>query len=277
MRIRIITLVIILLHSISFISAQEEYPRLIENPFIGDKLDRIEEEYFQLFPGLPTFQEATFYLNQDNTIKLNIKFYSGNRLIDSTLKYNYSLQHLRDRINQVILNDIEENKIQKLEFKSNEVLLNEGYVISFNEEQIRLIKEGFSNMEVEQDQKNNLSVVNVSDIKTVTVKESGSGLKFVFLFVGAITGGLIGAALAPEPTEPKNGLDAVSSAFGDAVGAGFGGAICVLVGAALGYVVGNAIKVSVEYDIWDPECQKILDKNCLYNAGLAINYTANLR
>jgi hypothetical protein len=277
MRIQIIPLIVALIHLTTFISAQEKYPKLIQNPFIGDKLDRIEEEYFQLFPGLPTFQEATFFLNQDNTITLNVKFYSGNRLIDSTLKINDSPSQLKERINKVILSDIRENKIQKLEFKSNEGLLNEGYVISFNEEQIRLIKEGFSNEEAEQDYKKNLSVVNVSDIKTVTVKESATALKFIFCFAGALAGGLIGIALAPEPTEPKTVLEAYASGAEASISSGITGVIGALVGVALGYVVGNAIKINVEYDILDAECQKILDRNCLHDAGLAINYTASLR
>ena len=82
MRIQIIPLIVTLIHLTTFISAQEKYPQLIINPFIGEKLDRNEEEYFQLFPTVLDFQEATFYLNQDNTITVDIKFYSNNQLID---------------------------------------------------------------------------------------------------------------------------------------------------------------------------------------------------
>ena len=125
-------------------------------------------------------------------------------------------------------------------------------------------------MEVEQDHKKNPSVVNVSDIKTVTVKESGTGLKFAFLFVGALAGGLIGIALAPEPTEPKTSLEVFASGAEASVSAGISAVIGALVGAALGYVIGNAIKISVEYDILDPESKSIIYDNCLHNAGLSI-------
>ena len=37
------------------------------SPFIGEKLDRVERDYFKLFPQFDGFEEAVFYLNPDST------------------------------------------------------------------------------------------------------------------------------------------------------------------------------------------------------------------
>ena len=56
-----------------FIQSQERLQPFVISPFIGDKLDRVEEEYFKIFPTLTDFQEAVFYINPECKNQSQIK------------------------------------------------------------------------------------------------------------------------------------------------------------------------------------------------------------
>ena len=51
---------VVLLYPKIYVFSQQQNNPFIASPFIGDKLDRIEENYLQLFPAVTNFQEATF-------------------------------------------------------------------------------------------------------------------------------------------------------------------------------------------------------------------------
>jgi hypothetical protein len=57
-----------------YLFSQQHNNPFVTSPFIGEKLDRIEENYFHLFPTVTNFQEATFYLNPDSSLTFNLKY-----------------------------------------------------------------------------------------------------------------------------------------------------------------------------------------------------------
>ena len=83
----LILLSIVILSIKSILFAQGLTEPFIVSPFIGEKLDRIEENYFNLCPEIKNFQEATFYLNPNSSLILLTKFKQNNQLIDTTIAY----------------------------------------------------------------------------------------------------------------------------------------------------------------------------------------------
>lgn len=245
----ITSLILLLKFNPTYLYAQETREPFGVSPFIGDKLDKIEEDYFHIFPGVSDFQEATFYLNSDSSLQLNLKCYFKNAFVDSTLQYNFSLSHLRNRINQVILRDIQSRKVQKLEFSSDSNLVYEGNVYSFNGEQIKLFKYGFADFN--NDKEKYLSTLEYSKLKTVTINEHS----IVLGILGCGVGILAGAKIGPAVLERGDGLD-----FRDVIGG--------VIGGISGFVIGSIIKIPFEYDLLSPEGKQIIYENSLLPSGL---------
>ena len=112
----LVLFLIILSSSKNILFAQEQLTPFVLSPFIGEKLDRVEESYFNLFSGVTSFNEATFYLDADSSLFINIKFYEENLLIDTLIISILSPQYLQNKINEVILKDIKEGIVEELEF-----------------------------------------------------------------------------------------------------------------------------------------------------------------
>jgi len=255
---RFLWFLIALFSSEMYLFSQQYDKPFIVSPFIEDKLDRIEEKYFHLFPVLTNFQEATFYLNPDSSLTLNLKFKKNNQLIDTTTLYPYSLAQLRSKIHQVLLTDIRENKVEEIEF-SNEKTSYAGTVYSFDGKQIRLIEKGFGNLEDNYEKQNILPQFNYSDIRTVTISESSTAVKIMTGLLGMLAGGLIGSALTPEPRQPETFFepweDASKSMANTLIGIGIGG--------LFGFAIGDAIQVPVEYNVMNPGTKTIILENSL--------------
>ncbi len=65
---------------------------IIVSPLIGEKLDRVENEYFyKLFPGFEGFEEAVFFMNPDSLLIAKVTYEKNNLLKDTTFNYYYDL------------------------------------------------------------------------------------------------------------------------------------------------------------------------------------------
>lgn len=262
MKTRFLWFLIVLFSSEMYLFSQQHNKPFIVSPFIEDKLDRIEENYFHLFPVLTNFQEATFYLNPDSSLTLNLKFKKNNQLIDTTTLYPYSLAQLRNKIHQVLLADIRENKVEEIEF-SNEKTSYAGIVYSFDGKGIRLIEKGFGNLEDNYGNQNYLPQFNYSDIRTVTISESTTAVKIMTCLLGMLAGGLIGAALTPEPRQPESFPDVFIEPWEDASKSMANTLIGIGIGGLFGFAIGGAIQVPVEYNVMNPGTKTIILENSL--------------
>jgi len=68
------------------LTSQEKDSSITTHPVIGDKPDRTENEYFKVFPMFDGFQEATFYLNPDSSLKVNINYETNDMLKDTSIE-----------------------------------------------------------------------------------------------------------------------------------------------------------------------------------------------
>ncbi|MEE9450107.1 MAG: hypothetical protein V3V72_08660, partial [Ignavibacteriaceae bacterium] len=96
----------------SAILAQEKAKPIIIHPLIGDKLDKVEEEYFKFFPQISGFQEAVFYLNPDSSLRVDIRYQESDAIRDTIINRYRTLRSLQTHIDQIIIisiNEIEES------------------------------------------------------------------------------------------------------------------------------------------------------------------------
>jgi len=259
---RSIWFLIVLFSSEIYLFSQKQHNPFIASPFIGEKLDRIEENYFHLFPAVTNFQEATFYLNPDSSLTLNLKFKQKDQLIDTTMLYMYSLSQLRSKINQVLLADIRENKVEEIELSNTDTAY-AGTVYSFDGKQIRLIKKGFTNLVNNYNDQNYLPQFNYSDIRTVTLSESSTALKIVGSLLGMLVGGIVGYASTPEPRQPETIPEAFFLPMEEASKSMANMFIGMGIGGLLGFIIGGAIEVPIEYDVMSPGTKTIIYENSL--------------
>ncbi|MBT8380670.1 MAG: hypothetical protein KJN64_15790 [Ignavibacteria bacterium] len=102
-------LVFVLLVNAPFVFAQQD-ETIIVSPFIGDELDRVERDYFQLFPKIKGFKEATFFLNSDSTLKVSIVYEKDGDFRDTVLTSYRNLKQVQLHITNFVqfqINDIE--------------------------------------------------------------------------------------------------------------------------------------------------------------------------
>ncbi len=248
----LVLFLIVLSSSENILFSQEQLTPFVLSPFIGEKLDRIEEDYFHLFSGVASLNEATFYFDADSSLFINIKFYENNLLKDTLIISKRTPQILRDKINEVILNDIKKSRVEELEFITENNEKYEGTVFSFDSEQIKLIENGFAKVNDNKSQDDYISLLNYSKIEKMKIDKSSTGILFLSTIIGAVSGWFIGGALAPEP-----GFSEIGAAF-----------LGATIGSVAGYLVGNAIQVPAGYDALDSETKSIIKKNSLLPSGL---------
>ena len=97
----IFILLIMNLNIIGSYYANEKEP-IVVSPLIGEKLDRVERNYFKLFPHFDGFEEAVFYLNPDSSLMVEIWYQTDDGIKDTVLQNYRSLSNLQYHIDQVI-------------------------------------------------------------------------------------------------------------------------------------------------------------------------------
>lgn len=257
-------LIIILVGLISaaypcFIHAQENLQPFVVSPFIGDKLDRVEEEYFNVFPAFTDFREAVFYLNPDSTLNVKIKAVFNNVPVDTTILYDRSLSYLRYKMNQRVLADIRQGKVQELELSTSGDTVYDGTVYSYGNRQIKFIEKGFNGSNEGSNQGDYLKTLDYFGVNTVTVDQNNSPLTFFITLVGAIAGGIITASYSPQKSTRGLLLNPIYD-FILALPYALPGAV---LGGFTGYLIGKLIKLPAHYDVSDPEAEDILYDNAL--------------
>jgi hypothetical protein len=255
-------LLFIFLLSISpdYIWGQEKLQQIIVNPFFGDKLDRVEENYFNLFPDFTDFWEAVFYPNTDSSLYAKVEFWRNNTLIDTVFLYNNSPAGLRNIINQKVYADIKQDKVKELKFTAVTDSIFEGTVYSYGKRQISFIKKGFGVSNEENNDENYLQKFNYFHLNTITVDQTGSRISSIIGTIGFIAAGTIAVLITPKDNNSSPGFDWSAIEFiGDVLTFLKWGAI----GGVAGYLIGIPIEYPVDYDIADPETENILSENTL--------------
>jgi len=252
----------LLLSALDQVFPQEELKPFIINPFIGEKLDKVEETYFNIFPAINDLDEAYFFLGNDSLLTIKLKYTLNNKFIDTTanLDLNQTLNNVNRKISKRLVYDINENKVKEFSVTlKNEKTFN-GYVYSYNSGDIKLVMDGFVKAPDYNGQDRFIQEFNYSEIKTLQSNEGSFGFALLTLVIGCIGGGTIGASIGAN----MKSVEAFGSLGNSIEGLVLGGAL----GLVIGYTLGTLVEFTEEYVIDDPGTRTLIMQNQLLPSGL---------
>lgn len=228
--------------------AQEDVKSFIINPFIGEKLDKVEETYFNIFPAINDLEEAYFFLGNDSLLTIKLKYTLNNKFIDTTanLDLNQTLNNVNRKISKRLVYDINENKVKEFSVTlKNEKTFN-GYVYSYNSGDIKLVMDGFVKAPDYNGQDRFIQEFNYSEIKTLQSNEGSFGFTLLTSVLGCLGWGTMGS-LGGSIEEMLIGS---------------------VLGLVLGYSIGTAVEFTDEHSIYDPGTRTLIMQNQLLPSGL---------
>ena len=153
--------------------AQDKNP-IVLSPLIGDKLDRIEEDYFRLFPGIKDFIEAKFY--SDDLISMDALItYSKNGIASDTLLKNYSsLNSVKSQINNVVFANIKNEEHTNVILKVSGDDQYEGILFSVDKNHLTILDREIVEKGGIRDNDHLMQNVNTTMVQYVVIEQTAS-------------------------------------------------------------------------------------------------------
>ena len=223
------------------------------SPVIGDKLDRIEEEYFRLVPAFSNVQEAVFYLNPDSSLNVFV-IYEFNGVKKDTLLLNYiSLSRLRKFIDYQLTQKIKlDQKIERGKYVNviTQTDSINGELLSIDSSNVVLLK--LAKPDYHEEYKPPFDVRYFQDKKInklIVYNEYNAG-KFIYPTILGLGLGITAATIA------KNNTEEVESDLSAGINFDFTPLLYGMLGVTAGYLIGlglsellpiNVVSVS-QYD-----------------------------
>jgi hypothetical protein len=229
---------LIALSSLKIFSQQEE--PITVSPLIGEELDRVERNYFHLFPRVDGFEKAVFYLNDDNSLKVEMKISSKGVIKDTVIPKYSSLEEIEKHIINSVFIDLRDNSGPNFTVRTSFSRLTAQKMVTLNEQKLFTVDK----LTVDQiSRKPSLSSIWETDLNDIhsVIKEGESNI-WSYAQTGTLIGsgvGLLIGFLVGQSDKSKSGI--VSS---EAVGV-LGG---VLIGAAVGLVIGTIVGISTSQE-----------------------------
>jgi len=235
----LIVISLILLCNNYSLLAQQEKPIII-HPIIGEKLDKVENDYFKLFPAFDGFREAEFYLNPDSTLKAFV-VYKSNGVIKDTLLQKYpTLDRLRNYIDQKLITEI--NNTQNINrgkyvntLSSNDVVTT-GELLSIRESSFLLLNMGEETYYDKNNSSFDITHIQLADVNKVTAIEKTNIARYVYPLVTGLTAVLIYNSVSKSTSTFETlGSDLLKNALS--------GVLAVGLGCLVGYVLSIALPI----------------------------------
>ena len=204
----LIIISIVLFCNSDFLWSQQEKPIQI-SALIGDTLDLVERDFYELFPSIEGFQYATYSLSSDSLIQVKVYYMYGNELRDTVNTIGLkSLTNIRARVNKID-EDFKPNEMGEkvsIEKLSSEML--EGELLYVSPNSITFIPKYEPDYELE-DYTDLIEVYNFSEIKSITIINE-SDFSSSCLRIGGFTalGAIVAGALVQGASE---GIDQLSA------------------------------------------------------------------
>ena len=213
------------------------------SPLIGEKLDRIENEYFyKLFPGFEGFEEAIFYINPDSSLVAKVTYEKDNLLKDSTFNYYYDLSTVQKYLINKVISDlsIDSSNIEKVRLVLNDDSEEITSLYSITENAVNTLS--IPNRKV--------TSYNNNQIRKIVIK-SGTSV-WPYRIAGTLLGIVGGVIIAKSMVNPPKAgtIDEYIGTNLENELAPIGG---IIIGSVIGYflgeIIGSSIKVDEEFII----------------------------
>jgi len=230
----VLTLTILNLFLIDNIFAQKQQP-VIVSPVIGEKLDRVEEEYFKLIPVINNIQEAVFYLDPDSSLNVLVT-YKDNGVIKDTLILNYiSLIRLRGYINYQLTQRINIDKKNErgkyIKVKTDIDSVN-GELLAADSSSIIVLNLSRVDYKKGYQPPFDVKYIYNKNMKTVMVFNEYKAAKIIYPTVLALGLGITAGIIAKNNTEEKK------SDLSDGINFDFSPLLYGMLGTVAGYLIG---------------------------------------
>lgn len=218
--------------------AQDKKPIVI-SPLIGEKLDKVERDYFGLFLGFNGFQEAEFYLNPDSTLKVHINYNKGEELKDTIISEYRSLKKMHYYFINFMKNSIEdiseEEKGRTIDVNDNYGEKTNGELLYAADSSLFIYNQSFINIYSSNQTLKSYGILNIinNNINDVRIKSGTNIAPYIYGSLGGIIGGIIGAAV-DKNNPPAPGKFITINLHTEIY---LGAALGILVGYVLGYAL----------------------------------------
>jgi hypothetical protein len=186
------------------ILCQEARKPIQVSSLIGDTLDIVERDYYHLLPTIDGFQWAVFYLNEDSTLTVRVRFLKKGFQQDTVILKYRSLRGLRSHIESIGVMKISQRAMPEQERAGKTVvfLLYNGIKIRGELLSVRRNTLLVSVPTVKNDapifnQSEGMMIIAKADIQQVIIEGESNVLKGMGLgiLIGGGTGLVIGLAL----------------------------------------------------------------------------------
>ena len=249
----LITTIAVVFLLIDFSFAQKQEP-VIVSPIIGEKLDRVEEDYFRLIPAITNVQEAIFYLNPDSSLNVFV-IYEDDDVVKDTFLVNYiSLIRLRDHIDYQLNQGIKvDKKIEGGKYVS--VLTNidsvDGELLNVNNSSIILLKLSAIDYHKDYHPPFDVRYIDGQNVNKVIVYNAYNAAKFIYPTILGLGLGITAGIIADNNTEnvASNWSEGINLGITPILYAMLGGLVGGLIGYGLSYIFPIISISETEFDI----------------------------
>jgi hypothetical protein len=238
----IFSILIFTLSLIDSVLPQEKEPVII-SPLVGDKLDRVERDYFKLFPRIEGFQTAVFYLNPDSSLMVQIKYLANDIIKDTIINEYKSLKKMQYHFINFIkhtMNNVEEDD------KGRFVKISKNYTGNIAGELITVRDSSFLIYNVEFESQTEQSInsyglvnLNYYDVKNVRISDETNIGIYIYPTLGSLVGALIASAVKEEEPSPQNDKFEINISIPTSI----------IIGSLLGGLVGVILSGIVPFEI----------------------------
>lgn len=252
MKYNAIFLLMLLVLQSKLILSQDKEPVTV-SPVIGEKLDRIEEEYFKLVPAFNNVQEAVFYLNPDSSLNVFVT-YELNGVKKDTMLLNYiSFSRLKDYIDYQLTQNIKlDQKIERGKYVNVLTKIDsvQGELLAVDSSSIIVLNLSRINYKRDYQPPFDVKYIYEKNIKAAMVYNEYNAAKFIYPTILGLGLGLTAGYIA------KNNTEEVESDLSAGIYFDFTPLLYGMLGATAGYLIGlglsellpiNVVSVS-QYD-----------------------------
>lgn len=227
---------------------QENEKPIVIHPLIGEQLDRIEQDYFKLFPTIDGFQEAEFYINPDSSLKVFINYELDGITRDTLIENYFTLSQINNYIVQRLTTEI--NTTQGIDRgKYISALTNSNTITNGELLSIRISSFLLLNMDEEIYYTNTNSTFDVShhqfnEISKVTAVDKTNIAKYLYPVVAGLSAVLIySTTVSDTKTSGTSISEGISEGLGKGIGKALVGGLIGGMAAILGYFMADAIPI----------------------------------
>jgi hypothetical protein len=223
--------VLVLLVNALFVFPQQDEP-IIVSPLIGGDLDRVERDYFHLFPQIDGFEKAVFYLNDDKSFRAKITTNINDEFKDTIIERYSSISDMENHITTRVFVDLRENAGPDFTVHTSFSRLAMQKMVTLNEQKLFTIDKLTIDQKFKEPSLSSIWETEVADINAV-IKEGKSNVPS-YIMTGTAIGGVAGF-LVGWIAGKNDKKELIPSEFSGAiVGMLIGGAIGLITGAILG-------------------------------------------